>query len=185
MDESHLPAKKRLFWRSEFWEAVVVDGGVNAQSHTVASVPFGNEIVKDASSEDHAFDPKITGSEYVFALSPIFNPVFTLSHGQDRDLNVGSSLPVDPFLLASIDGRQFVHSDRESESRWEIRTAGSFPRVVPELKYTSEAQEVTGAKLDAADSCGQGAEVNSENQVNKESVGVTSCLLYTSPSPRD
>jgi len=54
-------------------------GGVKAQSHTVASESVGKEVVKDALSEDYAFDPKITGSEYVFAVSPIFNPVSTLS----------------------------------------------------------------------------------------------------------
>ncbi len=162
MLESHLPAKKRLLWRlPEFVGAVVDIGGVNVQSHTVASVSVKDDAVKSVSVRDHAFDPKITGNEHVFASSPIFNPVFTLSHGQDSDLSVGSSLPVDPCLLASIDGGQPVHSDHRSESRWGAWAAGSFPRV-------------TGAKLDAADSHGQGAGVNSENQVNQESVGVTS-----------
>ena len=69
MSESHLPAKKRLLWRlPECWGAVVVDGGVNAQSHIVASESVEKEVVKDALSEDHAFDPKITGSEYVLSL---------------------------------------------------------------------------------------------------------------------
>ena len=155
--ESHLPAKKRLLWRlPEFWEAVVVDGGVNKQSHIVTSESTEREVVKDVLSEDHACTPKESGSECVVAVSPIFNPVPTLSHGQDRDLRVGSSLPDDPFLLVNTDCRQSIQSDRRSESQWDTWTAGSFPRVVPELRYTSE---VTGSKLNTDSSCGQGAKV--------------------------
>jgi len=175
MSENHLPAKKRLRWRlPEFVGAVVEVWGFNAQSHTVASVSVKDEIVESNTVVKCAFDPEKTGSENVFASSPIFDPVSILSHRQDRDRNFGSSLPVDPCLLARTDGERSVPSDHKSESQWGVRTARPFPLVVPELRYASEAQEVTGVELDATDSCGQGAEVNSESQVNEESVGVTS-----------
>ena len=62
-----------------------------------------------------------------------------------------------------------------------VRTARPSPLVIPELMYASEAQEAPGVELNTTDSCGQGAEVNGENQVNEEEVGVTSAESEGTP----
>ena len=136
MIESHLPPKKRLQWRlPEVVGAVVERGGFEMQSHTVASVSVKDEIVESDTAISFAFDPDETGSEKFCALSPIFDPVSPLSHRQDRDRNISSSLPVGPCLLARTDGGQSTFSDSGSESQWGVRTTRPSFRVIPELTY--------------------------------------------------